>query len=201
MHTKTTLVTMSSRVHKLHQALSTSFSPKHPWVEFKLPKGYVTSCIQRGGPCNFTYNLHSRKMSLPTDGSSLAWTSTANSSLIGSTLLGHCVVCGVCGVCGVWVFRWQGEHVLCVRVCTCEEVHVWVNACVRIPYKNLWLQYALLHVCCCCRLHICAAYEYMQAACEQEGTNWSCAHQDFLHISITWSIRNVYVEGSTSFLP
>jgi len=29
-----------------------------------------------------------------------------------------------------------------------------------------------------CRLHICAA-------CEQEGTNWSCVHQDFLDMCST----------------
>ena len=41
--------------------------------------------------------------------------------------------------------------------------------------------YVLLLVLHTCRLHICAAYEDMHAACEQEGTNWSCVHQDFLH--------------------
>ena len=45
--------------------------------------------------------------------------------------------------------------------------------------------YVLLLVLHTCRLYMCAAYEYRHAAFEQEDTNWSCVHQDFLHMCST----------------
>jgi len=62
--------------------------------------------------------------------------------------------------------------------------------------------YVLLLVLHTCRLHICAAYEHMHAACGQEGTNWSCVHQDFLHMCSTHLLVCGYVslECSTHLL-
>ena len=57
--------------------------------------------------------------------------------------------------------------------------------------------YVLLLVLHTCRLHICAPYEYMHAACEQEGTNWSCVHQDFLHSTHLLACGYVSLECST----
>ena len=82
--------------------------------------------------------------------------------------------------------------------------------------------YVLLLVLHTCRLHIRAAYEYMRAACvqhtnacnirmhatyecmhvacEQEGTNWSCMHQDFLHMCSTHLLVCEYVSLECSTL-
>ena len=60
--------------------------------------------------------------------------------------------------------------------------------------------YVLLLVLYTCRLHICAAYEYMHAAYEQEGTNRSCVHQDFLHMRSTHLLVCGYVSLECSTL-
>ena len=47
------------------------------------------------------------------------------------------------------------------------------------PYsRSMHAAYVLLSALHTCRFCMCAAHDYMPAACVQEGTNWACVHQD-----------------------
>jgi len=74
------------------------------------------------------------------------------------------------------------------------------NHSALITLTKLYAAYVLLLVLHACRLHIRAAYEYMHAAREQEGTNWSCVHQDFLHMCSTHLLVCGYVSLECSTL-